>query len=81
MSEQRSKLTASKDAAQEAKDAFASKYVNNRDDLAVGLGVNESGDAWAVMVFAESTAAAQSLPDHFGNFAVEVRVTGPAKAF
>lgn len=81
MSNQRAKLQATRPAAQAAKDAFASRYIAGRDDLAVGLGLNSSGDDWAVMVFAQTPAAARSLPDHYGDFAVEVQVTGPARAF
>ena len=81
MSDQRAKLHASKPAAQAAKDAFASRYVAGRDDLSVGLGLNSSGDDWAVMVFAQTPAAARSLPDHYGDFAVEVQVTGRVQAF
>lgn len=81
MSDQRSKLQASKSAAQAAKNAFASRYVTGRDDLSVGLGLNSSGDDWAVMVFAQTPAAARSLPNHYGDFAVEVQITGRARAF
>ena len=80
MSDHRSRLLASKHAAQAAKDAFISQYAD-RGDLAVGLGVNDSGDNWTFKVFAPSEAAARSLPDHFGAFAVEVSVTGPVKAY
>ncbi|WP_407526842.1 hypothetical protein [Methylobacterium oryzisoli] len=81
MTEQRGKLLASKPAAQAAKDAFASEYAAGRDDLSIGLGVNSKGDDWAVMVFATTPTAAQSLPDHYGDYDVEVRVTGRAKAY
>lgn len=81
MPDQREKLRSSKPAAQAAKDAFASRYAAGRDDLAVGLGLNQSGSNWAVKVFAKSSAAAGHLPDHFGDFDVEVRVTGAARAF
>ena len=81
MSNQRDKLRSSEPAAQAAKDAFASKYVAGRDDLAVGLGLNQSGSNWAMKVFAQSLSAAGELPDHFGDFDVEVKVSGRAKAF
>ncbi|WP_375466306.1 hypothetical protein [uncultured Methylobacterium sp.] len=81
MGVERAKLLAAKPAAQAAKDAFASEYVSGRDDLSVGLGLNQSGDDWAVMVFAQTRAAANALPDHFGDYAVEVQVTGQAKAY
>ncbi|WP_298953209.1 hypothetical protein [uncultured Methylobacterium sp.] len=77
----RNKLQASKPEAQAAKDAFAAQYARDRDDLAVGLGLNSTGDDWALTVFARTPTAAQALPDHDGNFAVEVRVTGRAKAY
>lgn len=80
MSDQRAKLQSSRSAAQAAKDAFASKYASGRNDLAVGLGLNRSGSDWAVMVFAQSPAVANDLPDHFGDFDVEVKVAGTAKA-
>ncbi|MFE1597287.1 hypothetical protein [Methylobacterium sp. ID0610] len=81
MVDSRAKLLASKSEAQAAKEAFASQYVAGRDDLSVGLGVNSAGDDWAVTVFATSSSAAQSLPDHYGKYPVEVRVTGRAKAY
>ncbi|MGY2050981.1 hypothetical protein [Methylobacterium sp. JK268] len=81
MADSRDKLLASKPEAQAAKDAFASEYTAGREDLSVGLGVNSTGDDWAVMVFATSSAAAKALPDHYGKYPVEVRVTGGAKAY
>jgi hypothetical protein len=78
MTGHRERLLASEPAARAAKDAFASLYVLGRDDRAVGLGLNESGDEWAVKVFVHSKAAATEIPDHFRNFEVDVEVTGPA---
>ncbi|KQP29437.1 hypothetical protein ASG60_11075 [Methylobacterium sp. Leaf469] len=81
MVDQRDKLRASRSAAVAAKDAFAAQYISGRVDCSVGLGVNERGDDWTMRVFAHSPAAAQALPDHFGEFDVEVEITGPAVAF
>lgn len=78
MTSRRERLLASEPAAQAAKDAFASIYVSGRDDRAVGLGLNGNGNDWAVKVFVHSAAAAREIPDHFGNFEVDVEVTGPA---
>ncbi len=80
MADRREKLLASKPAAQAAKEAFAAEYAAGRSDLAVGLGLNHAGDDWAVTVLAESSTAAQALPDHYGDYPVEVRVTGRARA-
>ncbi|MGE7415228.1 hypothetical protein [Methylobacterium tarhaniae] len=80
MVDRREKLLASKPAAQAAKDAFAAEYAAGRNDLAVGLGLNHTGDDWAVTVFAETPTAAQALPDHYGDYPVEVRVTGRTSA-
>lgn len=79
MDDRREKLLASKAAAQAAKDAFVAEYAANRRDLAVGLGLNPAGDDWAVTVLAETSTAAQSLPDHYGRYPVEVRITGSAR--
>ena len=81
MSDPREKLRASPPAAMAAKDAFASRYAAGRGDRAVGLGLNRRGDDWTVKVFAESALAARELPDHFGEFDVEVQITGPAATF
>ncbi|KAB1072820.1 hypothetical protein [Methylobacterium planeticum] len=81
MVDQRDKLRASRPAAMEAKDAFTSLYASGRADRAVGLGLNQSGDGWAVKVFVPSPSAARELPDHFRDFDVEVQVTGHAKAY
>lgn len=81
MVDQREKLLASKPAAMAAKDAFASRYAAGRLDRSVGLGLNRTGDDWTVKVFAESSSAAKELPDHFGDFDVEVQITGSAVAF
>ncbi|KQP61674.1 hypothetical protein ASG40_04195 [Methylobacterium sp. Leaf399] len=79
MGEQREKLLASRSAALAAKEAFTSQYAAGRPDRAVGLGVNRSGDDWAVKVFAQTPSAAEELPDHFGAFDVEVEITGQVK--
>lgn len=81
MSDQREKLLASRPAAMAAKEAFTSRYAAGRPDRAVGIGVNQNGDDWAVKVFAQTPSAARELPDHFGDFDVEVQITGPASAF
>lgn len=81
MVDQRDKLRASKSAAVAAKEAFTAQYIAGRSDCSVGLGVNERGDDWTMKVFAQSPAAAQALPDHFGDFDVEVQITGPAVAY
>lgn len=81
MMDRREKLVASKPAALAAKDAFTSRYVTGHPDRSVGLGLNRTGDDWAMKVFAQSPSAARELPDHFGKFAVEVQITGSAKAF
>lgn len=81
MGDSRSKLLASKSAAVAAKEAFTAQYIAGRVDCSVGLGVNDRGDDWTVKVFAKSPAAAQALPDHFGDFDVEVQITGPTVAY
>lgn len=81
MSERRERLLASKPAALAAKDAFTSRYAAGRPDRAVGLGLNRSGEDWAVKVFVPSMSAAQNLPEHFADFDVEVQVTGPAASY
>ncbi|WP_027171554.1 hypothetical protein [Methylobacterium sp. 10] len=81
MVDQREKLVASRPAALAAKDAFTSRYVAGHPDRSVGLGLNRTGDDWAMKVFAQSPSAAKELPDHFGDFAVEVQITGSAAAF
>lgn len=78
MSDRREKLRASKPKALAAKDAFVSQYAAGRGDRAVGLGLNRQGDDWTVKVFAQSAFAARELPDHFGDYDVEVQITGPA---
>ncbi|WP_131800125.1 hypothetical protein [Methylobacterium indicum] len=80
MVDRREKLLASKPAAQAAKDAFAEKYAAGRSDLAVGLGLNHTGDDWAVTVLVETPSAAKALPDHYGDYPVEVRITGQPRA-
>lgn len=80
MAPPRERLIASQPAAEAAKEAFASLYVQGRQDRAVGLGLNQSGDEWAVKVFVHNQSAAKELPDHFGEFKVDVEVTGPARA-
>lgn len=80
MMDRREKLVASKPAALAAKDAFTSRYVAGHPDRSVGLGLNRTGDDWAMKVFAQSPSAARELPDHFREFAVEVQITGPVTA-
>ncbi|HEV7439990.1 MAG TPA: hypothetical protein VGN94_10265 [Methylobacterium sp.] len=81
MVDQRDRLLASRPAAMEAKDAFTSLYASGREDRSVGLGLNQSGDDWAVKVFVQSPSAARELPEHFRDFDVKVQVTGLAKAY
>lgn len=81
MDNQRDRLLASRPAALAAKEAFTSQYVAGRQDRAVGLGLNQSGSDWTMKVFAQSPLAARELPDHFGDFDVEVEIAGPATAF
>lgn len=80
MADRREKLAASKPAALAARDAFTSQYVAGHPNLSVGLGLNRTGDGWAMKVFAQSQSAAQELPDSFGEFIVEIQITGSATA-
>ncbi|MCC0809130.1 hypothetical protein FPV16_23515 [Methylobacterium sp. W2] len=80
MVDRREKLVASKPAALAAKDAFTSRYVAGHPDLSVGLGLNRTGDGWAMKVFAQTQSAAREIPESFGEFAVEVQITGSATA-
>ncbi len=81
MSEQRERLLASKPAALAAKEAFTSQYATGRPDRSVGLGLDETGEHWAVKVFAHSPSAAENLPTTFQNFDVEVSVAKTAVSY
>ena len=71
---------ASRSAADAAKDEFVVLYVTGHRDRAAGIGVNGSGDEWAVKVFVESKTAAAGLPKKCDGLDVEINVVGKATA-
>ena len=81
MASLRDKLESSKAAAVAAKDKFTSLYVHGRLDAAVGIGLNRSRDDWAVKVFLRSPSDMASMPDHIGEFEVDVQVAGQTTAY
>jgi hypothetical protein len=80
MSALNDKLRASKAQAVAAKEAFQAKYAADREDRAVGIGLNRSRSNWAVKVYAKSETASSGLPDQFRGYEVDVELTGRAVA-
>jgi hypothetical protein len=73
-------LRTSKAEALAAKEAFQRKFAEQRDDRAVGIGLNRSRDDWAVKVYARTTKASRDLPTQFNGYEVDVQVVGNVSA-
>ena len=74
------KLLSTRQAAVAAKDDFVERYIAGHTDRSAGIGLNQSGDDWAVKVFVGTPSAAAGIPARFHDLAVEVQVVGAAHA-